>query len=110
MKQRLVEDLTDKLAEFESESIQDKFYDEKLREKEAKYRDLQKVHEKIVAMNKSLQRELRESEKKIMELEKEVQKSVCATQYENMMKVKESSIKLKESSLKMLNPAYKENK
>jgi hypothetical protein len=39
-----------------------------LREKEGKYRELQKIQEKVVAMNKSLQRELRESEKKIMEL------------------------------------------
>lgn len=60
-------------------------------------------------MNKNLQKDLRESEKKIMDLEKEVQKNVCANQYENMIKVKESSIKLKESSLKVLNPT-KENK
>lgn len=61
-------------------------------------------------MNRTLQRDLRESEKKIMELEKEIQKSVCATQYENMLKVKESSLKLKESSLKVFNAAGKENK
>jgi len=47
---------------------QDKFYDEKMREKETKLRELQKVHEKVVAMNKCLQKELRESDRKIMEL------------------------------------------
>lgn len=55
-------------------------------------------------MNKNLQRELRESERKIMDLEKEIQDSVCATQYETLLKVKENSAKLKESSLKALNP------
>jgi hypothetical protein len=39
-----------------------------MREKESKYRELQKVHEKVVAMNKCLQRDLRESDKKVMEL------------------------------------------
>jgi hypothetical protein len=39
-----------------------------------------------------------------MDLEKEIQNSVCATQYETLLKVKESSVKLKESSLKVLNP------
>lgn len=47
---------------------QERFYDERMREKENKYRELQKVHEKVVGMNRSLQKELRESEKKIMEL------------------------------------------
>jgi hypothetical protein len=38
------------------------------------------VHEKVVAMNRALQRELREGEKKIMDLEREVQRNVCASQ------------------------------
>ena len=69
-KQHVVEDISKKMAQLESENVQDRFYDEKLREKESKYRELQKVHEKVVAMNRSLQKDLRESEKKILELEK----------------------------------------
>lgn len=69
-KQHVIEDISKKMAQLESENVQDRFYDEKLREKESKYRELQKVHEKVVAMNRSLQKDLRESEKKILELEK----------------------------------------
>ena len=69
-KQHVIEDLSKKMAQLESENVQDRFYDEKLREKESKYRELQKVHEKVVAMNRKKKKDLRESEKKIMELEK----------------------------------------
>ena len=48
--------LVHKLAEFEEQEAKDRYYDEKMREKEAKYKDFQKIHEKVVAMNKSLQR------------------------------------------------------
>ncbi len=60
--------MSKKMAQLESENVQDRFYDEKLREKENKFRELQKVHEKVVTMNRNLQKDLRESEKKILEL------------------------------------------
>jgi hypothetical protein len=41
--------------------MQDRFYDEKLREKESKRRERQKVREKVVAMNHSLEKDLQES-------------------------------------------------
>jgi hypothetical protein len=64
----VIEDMSKKMAQLESENVQDRFYDEKLREKENKFRELQKVHEKVVTMNRNLQKDLRESEKKILEL------------------------------------------
>lgn len=60
-------------------------------------------------MNKSLQKELRDNEKKIMELEREIQKSVCTTQHDNLVKIKEHSSRLKESSLRLTNLPNKEN-
>jgi hypothetical protein len=65
------------------------------------------VQEKVVGMNRGLQRELRESERKIMELEREVQRSVCHTQQENIAKIKESTVRLKDSALTLR--ANKEN-
>lgn len=37
-KQHVIEDISKKMAQLESENVQDRFYDEKLREKESKYR------------------------------------------------------------------------
>lgn len=70
---------------------------------EGRLRELTKVQEKVVGMNRGLQRELRESERKIMELEREVQRSVCHTQQENIAKIKESSVRLKDSALTLRN-------
>lgn len=68
--QQINTDFAHKLAQFEEMEAQERFYDERMREKENKYKELQKIHEKVVAMNRTLQKELRESEKKIMELER----------------------------------------
>ena len=43
-KQHVIEDISKKMAQLESENVQDRFYDEKLREKESKFKELQKVH------------------------------------------------------------------
>ena len=45
-----------------------------------------------------------------MDLEKDIQNTIC-TQYQTVLRAKESSIKLKESSLKVLQPyAARDNK
>lgn len=44
MRQRALEELSEKLAQVETEVAQERFYDEKLREKENKYRELKKDH------------------------------------------------------------------
>jgi hypothetical protein len=66
----MLEGFSKKLIDLERDTTTSRFYEDKLREKDAKLRDIAKKTDKLITINKTLEKEIKDANVKIIQLEK----------------------------------------